>query len=445
MRKYDIIIVGGSAAGIPAAITARRHYPSKTIALIRKEKQVLIPCGIPYIFGTVDSTDNNLISDKVLEQNKIDLIIDEAKQIDCTSKLVIISRDEKISYDKLVLATGSTPLNLPIPGIDKQNVFVVEKDVSYLNKMLQRLNNAKNVVVLGGGFIGVEFADELRKRGLNVSIVEMLSHCLMLAFDESFCQEAEEILRRNGVDILADVRLDKILGDDKVNQIQLSDGRVVDADIVLIGIGVRPNIALAESAGIEIRNDGIVVDAHMQTSDENVFACGDCTIKKSFFTGKPTNLKLASIATMESRVAGANLFEIKRKQEGVIGVFSTIVDNTVFAVAGLGEKQACALDYNVVVGEVEAPNRHPGKMPGATNIKLKLVFNKSNGEILGGTARGSDSVGEMINTISACIQKKMTANDIAQFQLGTHPAVTASPIAYQLVNAAELAIRKMSQ
>jgi pyruvate/2-oxoglutarate dehydrogenase complex dihydrolipoamide dehydrogenase (E3) component len=148
---------------------------------------------------------------------------------------------------------------------------------------------------------------------------------------------------------------------------------------------------------------------------------------------------------MESRVAGANLFEIKRKQEGVIGVFSTIVDNTVFAVAGLGEKQACALDYNVVVGEVEAPNRHPGKMPGATNIKLKLVFNKSNGEILGGTARGSDSVGEMINTISACIQKKMTANDIAQFQLGTHPAVTASPIAYQLVNAAELAIRKMSQ
>jgi len=244
--------------------------------------------------------------------------------------------------------------------------------------------------------------------------------------------------------ILTNTRLDKILGDDKVKQVELSDGRILDADMVLIGIGVQPNISLAEFAGIETCKDGIVVDAHMQTSDKNIFACGDCTIKKSFFTGKPTNLKLASIATMESRVAGANLFEIKRKQEGVIGVFSTIVDNTVFAVAGLGEKQACELDYKVVTGEVEASNRHPGKMPGATNIKLKLVFNKSNGELLGGTARGSDSVGEMINTISACIQKKMTANDIAQFQLGTHPAVTASPIAYQLVNAAELAIKKIS-
>ena len=181
-----------------------------------------------------------------------------------------------------------------------------------------------------------------------------------------------------------------------------------------------------------------------QTTDENIFACGDCTIKKSFFTGKTSNLKLASIATMESRVAGANLFKIKRKQEGAIGVFSTIVDKTVFAVAGLGEKQARDIGYNVVTGEIEKPNRHPGKMPGMSNIKLKLVFNKDNGELLGGTARGSDSAGEMINTVSACIQKKMTADDIAQFQLGTHPAVTTSPIAYQLVNAAELAIQKLS-
>jgi len=266
----------------------------------------------------------------------------------------------------------------------------------------------------------------------------------MMAFEESFCIEAEEMLENNGVKLVTNTKVEEILGDKKLSQVKLSNGDTLDADIILVGIGSKPNLALAESAKLEINKNGIVVDDHMQTSDENIFACGDCTTKKSFFTGKPTNLKLASIATMESRVAGANLFEIKRKQEGVIGVFSTIIDNTVFAVAGLSENQAHKLDYNVITGEVEAPNRHPGKMPGAFNIKLKLVFDKNNGVLIGGTARGGDSVGELINTISACIQKKMTANDIAQFQLGTHPAVTASPIAYQLVNAAELAIQKMS-
>lgn len=444
MKTYDILIVGGSAAGVSAAITARRHYANKTILLIRKEREVLIPCGIPYIFGTVGSTDNNLMSDETLEQNNVDLIIDEVTQIDRANKHIVTTSGDKISYSKLILATGSTPLNPPIPGIDKHNVFSVEKDVSYLNRMLDKMYDFKHVIVLGGGFIGVEFADELRKKGLRVWIIEILPHCLMLAFDESYCKEAEEILTKNGINIYTNVKLLKIAGDHRVNRIELSNGETLDADMVLVGIGARPNTSLAESAGLDTCTEGIIVDAHMQTSDENIFACGDCVTKKSFFTGKPTNLKLASIATMEARVAGANLFEIKRKQEGVIGVFSTIVDNTVFAVAGLGEKQACELDYNIVTGEEESPNRHPAKMPGSTNIKLKLIFNKSNGEILGGVARGSDSVGEMINTISACIQKRMTANDIAQFQLGTHPAVTASPIAYQLVNAAELAISKMS-
>ena len=154
-------------------------------------------------------------------------------------------------------------------------------------------------------------------------------------------------------------------------------------------------------------------------------------------------MKLASIASMEARIAGANLFEDRRAQNGVIGVFSTAIDGLVFSMAGLTEEEAAKNDIEAVCGAAEQPNRHPGGMPGMMPTKVKLIFNKSNGELIGGNARGGESVGEIINTISACIQNKMTADDIATFQLGTHPAVTASPIGYQLVNAAEIAIGAM--
>ena len=146
---------------------------------------------------------------------------------------------------------------------------------------------------------------------------------------------------------------------------------------------------------------------------------------------------------MEARIAGANLYGKRRENPGVVGVFSTAIENMALGMAGLSEKLAIENGYEVVVGETEAVNRHPGGMPGAAKTKVKLIFNKKTGEILGGQIRGGDSTGEMVNTISACIQKKMTADDIATFQLGTHPAVTASPIAYQIVNAAELAIKDM--
>jgi len=443
MNSYDVIVIGGSAAGIPAGITARRHYPDKSIALIRKEEKVLIPCGIPYIFGTVMSTDNNLIPDGVLEQNSIDLIIDEAVSINRKEQQVVTAGGKTIGYGKLVISTGSTPLQPPIPGIDKKNVFLAKKDIPYLENVLEACEKAEKVVVLGGGFIGVEFADELRKRGLDVTIVEMLPHCLQLAFEESFCAEAEEKLKSVGINVMADVKLEEILGNDTVTGVRLGNGEEVETDMVIVGIGVRPNVALAEEAGLETDKGGIVVDNHMRTSDENIFACGDCVSKASFFTGKPSPLKLASIASMESRVAGANLFENRREKSGVVGVFSTVIDDMVLAIAGMGEKEARESGYETAVGEIEKANRHPGGMPGMRNIKVKLIFNKKNGEIIGGAARGGESVGELINTISTCIQNRMTADNIAMFQLGTHPAVTASPIAYQIVNAAEIALKDM--
>jgi pyruvate/2-oxoglutarate dehydrogenase complex dihydrolipoamide dehydrogenase (E3) component len=447
MKQADVVVIGGSAAGIPAVVTARMHYPEKSILLIRKEKQVLIPCGIPYIFGTVGKPENNLIPDGILQNNHIELIVDEAKELNPTEKKVTLASGESVTYDKLILATGSFPLVPRIPGIDKRNVFSINKDVQYLQNLLDALKDMKNVVVLGCGFIGVEFADECKKnRDINVTIVEMLDQCLQIAFGEEACrccQEIEDYLAKKGINIVTGVKLEEVLGDDKVEAVRLSNGQEIKADALIVGIGVSPNVELAQKAGLAVDKRGIIVDTTMRTSDPNIFACGDCASKFSFFTGQPSGLRLASIATTEARIAGANLYEISRKNPGVVGVFSTAIENLTVAMAGMSEKGAKQCGFDVVTGEAEAPDRHPGGMPGMSKMWVRLVFNKVNGELIGGNVRGGPSAGELINTISACIQNRMRANDIATFQIGTHPAVTASPIAYQLVNAAELALRNM--
>ncbi len=446
MKQADVVVIGGSAAGIPAALTCRRHYPNKKVVLIRKEKNVQIPCGIPYIYGTVNSPDNNQIPDDVLSNNDIDLVIDEATKINRSDKTITTKNGDTIGYDKLVLATGSSPSMIPIPGLDKKNVFVIKKDGFYLKSLLDEMNNAKDVVILGGGFIGVEFADECKKnRDVNVTIVEYLPHCLMLAFEEEFCKDAEEALKQKGINMITGVKMQEALGDEQISAVKLSNGKEIPADLLIVSVGVKPNVELAEQAGLEVTRGGIVVDSTMRTSDEHIFACGDCTNKHSFFTGHDTDLKLASIATMEARIAGANLFGTRRKNPGVVGAWSTYVNKVGLGGVGLSEKSAQELGYEVVSGQAEAPNRHPGKMPGSVPLKIKLVFNKKTNEIIGGQIRGGDSVGELTNTVSACIQKKMTADDIATFQLGTHPALTASPIAYQLVNAAENALQRMGE
>jgi len=452
MKQADVVVIGGSAAGIPAAITARRHYPEKSIILIRKEKQVLIPCGIPYIFGTLGKPENNLISDSVLQDNNIELVVDEAKELhakelDPKEKKVVLASGESVLYDKLILATGSAPLALPIPGFDKKNVYTIKKDVQYLQNLLNALENVKNLVILGCGFIGVEFADECKKnRDINVTIVETLDQCLQIVFGEGACkccQEIEDYLTKKGITIVTGTKIEKILGDEAVTAVRLSNGKEIQAEALIVGVGVSPNVDLAQKAGLAVDKWGIVVDTTMRTSDPNIFACGDCASKFSFFTGKPSSLRLASIATTEARIAGANLYEISRKNPGVIGVFSTALGNLTVAIAGMSEKGAKQCGFDVVTGEAEASDRHPAGMPGASKTWVKLIFNKINGELIGGAVRGGPSVGELVNTISACIQNRMRANDIAIFQTGTHPAVTASPIVYPLVTAAEMALKSM--
>jgi NADPH-dependent 2,4-dienoyl-CoA reductase/sulfur reductase-like enzyme len=445
IKDYDIVVIGGSAAGLTAAIAARRFNDDKKILLIRREEKVLIPCGIPYIYGTICSPEKNLIPDKSLESNNIDLLIGEAEKIDKEKKVVKVAGSEDVKYDKLIIATGSEPIKPPIEGSDKKNTFVIKKDIKYLSSLLEEVNKSKNMVIIGGGFIGMEFADECRKnRDINISVVEMLPHCLMLTFDESLCSYAEEILKKQGINIITGERVESITGNEKVEGVKLASGKTIEADVVLIGIGAKPNSKIAAESGIEVNQKGaIAVDKYMRTSAKDIFSCGDCCEKFSFFSRKVSNLMLASIATTEARIAGANLYKTNRVNEGVIGTFSTFIAGTAFARAGYSENEAVKNGYDIVVGTSESPNCHPGCMPDCDNLKVSLIFEKGSGILLGGELIGAKSGGELINLISGCVHERMSASSIAIFQMGTHPALTASPIAYQISNAAEMAIKKI--
>ncbi len=441
-EKTEILIVGGSAAGIAAAISARRYYPEKKITVIRKNEKVMIPCGIPYIFGTLGDIDKNIIPDTVLTTKNVDLLIDEVTSIDKDEKVVTTKGGKTFVYEKMIIATGSLPLKPRIPGFELENAFVVQKEVPYLKKLQTALSSAKDVVIIGGGFIGLEFADECKKRGIpNVTIVELLPKCLLLAADDEISNLVEDKLKERNINVLDNSKVEKLLGNGKIESVQLDGGQIIKADVVIAGIGVVPNVELAASTGLDAdRRLGVRVDEFMRTSDKNIFAVGDCAAKKSHLSGMPSNIRLASIATSEARIAAGNLFGVRRRNTSAIGIFCTMIGDLAVGSAGMTERIAKELDIEVVTGSFTSVNRHPGCIPGAEKIGVKLIFEKDTMVLIGGQVFGGSSVGEIVNFIGALLQHKTRAYEISTFQVGTHPLLTASPTAYQIVNAAEIAL-----
>ena len=446
MPSTDILIIGGSAAGLTAAISTRRFNPEAKITLVRKEEKVLIPCGIPYIFGTLDSPEDDLIPDEVLTKHNIDLIVDEVASINKGAKTATTAGGDTISYERMILATGSYPLVPPLPGVNLENVFSVKKDINYLTELKQALYQANDLVIIGGGFIGLEFADECRKiDNLNsVSIVELLPHCLLLACDSEVCMQVEEELKKAKVSLFTDRRAKAILGKEKVEQVELENGQKLKADVVILGIGVRPNIDLAKNAGLQVDDRaGIWVDSWMRTSDHNIFAAGDCTQKTCFLTKGACVLRLASIATMEARVAGANLFSLRQRAASPIGVFGTVIGDLSVGSAGFTARQASEEGVEIIVGKATAADKHPGSLPGAQELTAKLVFMKDSRKLIGGQVYGSDKAGYVANCIGSLIQQGLRADELVTFQVGTHPKLTPSPIAHQIENAAEIALAEL--
>ncbi len=447
MKKYDVVVVGGGPAAIITAVTTRKNYPDKSVVLIRDKEKVLIPCGIPYIYGTLGEVEKDIMGDAPLKGANVDIIIDRAEKIDKENKILTLNSGETFNYDKLVLATGSIPFNLNITGQDKKGVHYITKDFEKLSQLKKEIDSVNNIVIIGGGFIGVEFADEIAKlKNKKVTIVELKDKILSAAFDDEFCEIGEEKAKSSGIEIITGVKVEEIKGSDKVEKIKLSNGKEIDADLVLIAVGGSANAKLAKDAGLLTGKCGAIwTDEYMRTTEPSIFAVGDCAEKKDFFTRKPLNVMLASIATAEARIAGINLYQLKvlRANYGTISIFSTSIANHAFAAAGLTEKIAIKEGFNIITGNFETMDRHPGVMPDASKLKVKLVFSKESGILLGGQITGGVSVGEIINLIGFAIQSKLTATELITFQIGTHPKLTAAPTVYPVIKAAEDALAKM--
>lgn len=441
MKQVDLLVIGGSAGGILAATMARKAYGDIKVTVIRETERLMVPCGIPYIFGTLRDTAKNVIPDAGLLDAGVELLIDTVTDIERQGRYVKTKEHGDISYKKLVVATGSQPV-IPtfIPGYDLANVFPIYKEEHYLKDVLTKVDAASNVSVIGGGFIGVEFAEQIRLLGKKVTLIELADCCLWQAFDREFSDHLEEKLIREGIDIQTGTRVSRIVGDDKVEAVELSDGRQIPADLVILGLGMKPNAALGERAGLAVNDKGaILVDQYMRTSDRDIFAVGDCAEKKCFFTGKDAPILLASTAAMEAKIAGSNAFQLRlvRANKGTISTFSTKVFGTTYASAGLTENQAKAEGFTYMAGTFDTMDRHPGSLPDAQKVHIKLIFSKCSGVILGAQIYGGDTVSEIVNILSLAITSGMTATELNTFQTATHPLVSASPIAYP-INAAAM-------
>lgn len=443
----DVVVIGGSAAGLVAAATTKSFNPDKKVMVIRKEEKVMIPCGIPYIFGTLGTSSNNILPDGGLINLGVNIKVDTVNKIDVNEKFVVCNDGTKVSYDKLVVATGSQPF-VPnfIKGTDLDNVFTVPKSKVYLDKFQEKLKGLNKIAVIGAGFIGVELSDELNKDGKDVTLIELKEHILGAAFDEEAALIAEELLTNRGVKLLRGVAVEEIQGNGKVKSLKLSNGEILEVDAVVLSIGYNPNTTLAKESGISVNNMGFIkCDSYMRTHQKDVFACGDCAQKRDFITGKLTPIMLASTACAEARVAAMNLFELStiKTFNGTISIYSTNIGDTTFGVAGMTETRARCEGFNIVTGTFKGMDRHPGKLNNPHYQVVKLMVNTKSGLVMGGEVVGGVSAGELTNVLGFVIQNKMTVSDILCSQIGTQPMLTASPAAYPLIKAAEVVAKKL--
>ncbi|MCK5837028.1 MAG: FAD-dependent oxidoreductase, partial [Desulfobacula sp.] len=341
------------------------------------------------------------------------------------------------------------PIEPPIPGIRKPGVFGIKKSLSYNTVIRKKAKKAKHIVIIGGGFIGAEFADEIA-RGFRskVHIVEVMPKLLSTAFDDEFCDDAENELIELGIFIHKQRKVVSINGNDKVESVTLDNGEQLTADMVLIGIGGRPNVELALKAGFLITDGGSIwVDSYMRTKNKDIFAIGDCALKRDFFTRQEIPVWLASTATAEARIVGTNLYGVRvlRQIQGTISAFSTQLGSLCLASAGM-ISQACEREeFRIVSGQATALDRHPGSLPGSKMLKVKLIFASKAGTLLGGQVSGGPSVGELINAIALGIQMGLNVRELDMMQIATHPLLTSAPTVHPLINAAHQALAKLRE
>ena len=436
MRGFDIVVIGGGPAGFTTAMSARRTYPDKSLALIRREEIALIPCGIPYTMNRLERVEDDILPDAPLEAAGIEIIVDTV--VDRNGKMLRCAGGEEIKFDRLVVATGSIPVVPPIRGLNKECVFTVIKEMGALRTLKRAAEEANYIVIIGGGYVGVEFADELLAKGKRVTIVDQLPHLLPQALDPEFSAFIEGAITDKGGELRLETSVTDIEGEGRVDAVLLDNGQRLSCDLVIMAVGYKPNHSLGVKMGLEVSpGQGIKVDEYMRTSVPGIFAVGDCAEQHNCYTGENWPIMLASTAMAQGRLAGSNLFSIKvvKTFQGVLGTFSSKIGDTAVGVSGLTEIQAQRMGLEYVVGRAKVPDRHPGKLDDASVIEIKLLFSRFCHTLLGGQIKGGDSVGEMANILAVMIQNEMTDMEIDTLQIGTHPLLTSSPVVYPIITA----------
>jgi len=443
-----IVIIGGVACGPKAAARARRLDPNALITIIEKgELLSYAGCGIPYFLsGDVKDvkglmeTPIGIVRDTVFFRNVKDITVLNktlAESIDRKKKIVHVvniadGSHAQIPYDKLVLATGGQPFLPDIPGRDSvNNVFTLcsQACVEDAVKIDQALSNGKlkSAVVIGGGLIGLEVTESLVRRGLSVTVIEMMDRILPSLFDVEMSAYLTKHLVEKGVAVMTDTKVARITGDGQGNAAAVvTDKGEIPADFVLVAVGVKPNARLAKDSGLEIGQlGGIIIDEQMRTSDPDIFAGGDCVEQLGLVHGKPVTIPMGSTANKHGRVIGANVTGGSEVFKGVCGTAIIKVFDYTAAATGLSETAAKKAGFNVQTILSPSPDK-AHFYPGAKTIAIKLVADTKTRRLLGAQIIGPGDADKRIDAAAVALGFGATVDQVANFDLGYAPPYSSA-------------------
>lgn len=425
-----VLVIGGVAAGTKTAAKLKRENRDLDVTLITKGENISYAgCGLPYYVGGVIENKSDLIvntpkSFSDLTQVEVKTGI-EALSIDRNEKIVNAinlnnNEEVKFNYDKLVIATGADPVKPPIEGIDLEGVYYMRtpNDAIAVREVVEN-DNVKRAVVVGGGFIGLEVAENLHEMGVKTTLVEAMDH-IMPGFDDEVCSYVEDELMENGIMVLTEERLISIEGDNKVKKVR-TDKRAMKADIIVMAVGIRANTKIASDCGLELEvNKTIKVNEYMQTNDEDIYAVGDCVTLKNILSGKPVWSPMGSSANKEGRCVAKTISGEKTPFNGVLGTGIVKLLNLNAARTGLTEKDAKNLGYEVesVIVPIDDKAHY---YPDSKMIIIKLIADKNSKRVLGAQIFGEGNVDKQIDIVATAITFNATIGDLQNLDLAYAP------------------------
>ena len=420
-----IVIIGGVAGGATAAARIRRLDEKAEITVLEKGPYVSFAnCGLPYFISRDIQRRSALLlqtPEGFFSRYRVNVKTNsEAVEIQRDKKNIVVrtqNGEENIPYDKLILAQGGSPIVPPLPGIMQDHVFKLWTipDMDRIHKFIEEKKPAK-AVVAGGGFIGLEMAEALHARGIAVTVVELAPH-VMILLDPEFSAMIKNGMEEKGIIVKTNVGLSAI-GE---KSIALSDGAKIETDMVLLSIGVRPELTLAKSAGLEIgASGGLVVDEMMRTSDPDIYGAGDMVEIINKVHGKKVRIPLAGPANRQGRIAGTNALGGKMVYRGALGTSVVKLFDRTAASTGLSEKAAREAGFDTGISYVFKDN-HVTYFPGGKPLALKIVYDKKSGRLLGGQAYGEAGVEKRIDVLATALHGKMTLEDLSELDLAYAP------------------------